>query len=96
MTLLSNFLAFLFPPMFTISCYWMCGNHEEADTPIHGVVFLSKFPEVLGALVSVLVIWVLTGVLVYLAIQRILTQDFEINGDVMLITAGVGLGVNIM
>ncbi|KAJ7390026.1 hypothetical protein OS493_027550 [Desmophyllum pertusum] len=52
--------------------------------------------EVLGALVSVLIIWVLTGVLVYLAIQRVITQDFTINADIMLITAGIGLGVNIL
>lgn len=52
--------------------------------------------EVLGALVSVLIIWVLTGVLVYLAVQRVLTQDFTINADIMLITAGIGLGVNIL
>ena len=54
------------------------------------------FSEVLGALVSVLIIWVLTGVLVYLAVQRVITKDFEINADIMLITAGIGLGVNIL
>ncbi|XP_020611500.1 zinc transporter 2-like [Orbicella faveolata] len=52
--------------------------------------------EVLGALVSVLIIWVLTGVLVYLAVQRVMTRDFNIDADIMLITAGVGLGVNIL
>jgi len=51
---------------------------------------------VLGALVSVLIIWVLTGVLVYLAVQRVMTRDFNIDADIMLITAGVGLGVNIL
>ena len=60
------------------------------------VVFSFVFSEVLGALVSVLIIWVLTGVLVYLAVQRVLTQDFEIDADIMLITAGIGLGVNIL
>lgn len=54
------------------------------------------FSEVLGALVSVLIIWVLTGVLVYLAVLRVITRDFEINADIMLITAGIGLGVNIL
>ena len=58
--------------------------------------FLSLFSEVLGALVSVLIIWVLTGVLVYLAVQRVITRDFDINADIMLITAGIGLGVNIL
>ena len=50
----------------------------------------------LGALVSVLIIWVLTGVLVFLAVQRVMTKEFDIDADIMLITAGVGLGVNIL
>ena len=45
---------------------------------------------------SVLIIWVLTGVLVYLAVIRVLSKDFKINADIMLITAGIGLGVNIL
>ncbi|KAK3731840.1 hypothetical protein QZH41_020201 [Actinostola sp. cb2023] len=52
--------------------------------------------EVLGAVVSVLIIWVLTGVLVYLAVLRVITQDFEINADIMIITAGVALAINIL
>jgi len=52
--------------------------------------------EVLGAVISVLLIWVLTGVLVYMAIFRIINQDYEIDADVMLITAACGLAVNIV
>ncbi|XP_028516618.1 zinc transporter 2 isoform X2 [Exaiptasia diaphana] len=52
--------------------------------------------EVLGALVSVLIIWVLTGVLVYLAVQRVITMDFDIDADIMIITAGVALAINIL
>jgi zinc transporter 2 len=52
--------------------------------------------EVIGATVSVLMIWVVTGILVYAAILRIQTGDFEINAVVMLITSGIGVGVNIM
>jgi len=52
--------------------------------------------EVLGAVVSVLMIWVVTGILVYLAIQRVITADYEINATVMLITSGVGVLVNIV
>uniref|UniRef100_A0A8B9TBP4 Solute carrier family 30 member 2 n=1 Tax=Anas platyrhynchos TaxID=8839 RepID=A0A8B9TBP4_ANAPL len=43
--------------------------------------------EILGALLSVLSIWVVTGVLVYLAAQRLLSADYEIEGGVMLITS---------
>jgi len=52
--------------------------------------------EVLGALTSVLLIWVVTGILVYLAVQRVTTRDFEIESTSMLITSGVGLVVNLV
>ncbi|XP_075244818.1 proton-coupled zinc antiporter SLC30A2-like [Convolutriloba macropyga] len=52
--------------------------------------------EVLGAVISVLLIWVLTGVLVYMAILRVINQDYEIDADVMLITAACGLAVNVV
>lgn len=52
--------------------------------------------EVMGALLSVLVIWVLTGVLVYMAIQRIITKEYEVDAEVMLITASGGLLINVL
>lgn len=52
--------------------------------------------EVLGALTSVLLIWVVTGILVYLAVQRVITREFEIESTPMLITSGVGLVVNLV
>ena len=52
--------------------------------------------EVIGATVSVLLIWVVTGILVYLAIERCVTGNFELNATIMLITSGVGVLVNIM
>ena len=52
--------------------------------------------EVVGALTSVLMIWVITGILVYIAIQRLINKEYEINAPIMLITAGVGVLVNIM
>ena len=52
--------------------------------------------EVIGAVISVLIIWLLTGVLVYEAIQRIINQDYEIDADVMLITAVGGVFVNVL
>ena len=50
----------------------------------------------MGAVVSVLFIWILTGVLVYLAIQRIISKQYEINALVMLLTATAGLIINVM
>ena len=52
--------------------------------------------EVLGAIVSVLMIWVVTGILVYMAVLRVIQQDFEIDSKVMLITSGLGVLVNII
>lgn len=52
--------------------------------------------EILGALVSVLSIWVVTGVLVYLAVERLMSGDYEIQGGTMLITSGCAVAVNIM
>jgi zinc transporter 2 len=50
---------------------------------------------VVGAVISVLIIWLITGILVYEAILRIITNEEEVNADVMLITACVGVYVNV-
>lgn len=52
--------------------------------------------EVMGAICSVLMIWVLTGVLVYLAIQRLISLNFVIEANTMLVTAAAGVCVNIL
>ncbi|KAL2773125.1 zinc transporter 2 isoform 1 [Daubentonia madagascariensis] len=52
--------------------------------------------EILGALLSVLSIWVVTGVLVYLAVERLISGDYEIEGGTMLITSGCAVAVNII
>ncbi|MPC27862.1 Zinc transporter 2 [Portunus trituberculatus] len=52
--------------------------------------------EVLGAVVSVLIIWVITGILVYAAVQRVITMDFEVEADTMIIVAGLGVVINII
>lgn len=54
------------------------------------------FSEILGAFISVISIWVVTGALVYLAIERIVRNDYDINGRVMLVTSGCAVVVNIM
>ncbi|XP_048206522.1 zinc transporter 2 isoform X2 [Perognathus longimembris pacificus] len=52
--------------------------------------------EILGALLSVLSIWVVTGVLVYLAVERLISGNYEIEGGTMLITSGCALAVNVI
>ena len=41
--------------------------------------------EVLGALITIVLIWYISGVLIYLAIHRIRTKEFQVEGDVMII-----------
>ncbi|XP_043993640.1 zinc transporter 2 isoform X1 [Gambusia affinis] len=52
--------------------------------------------EILGALLSVFTIWIVTGVLVYLAVERIVHDDYEIEGHVMLITSACAVVANII
>nr|XP_057932668.1 zinc transporter 2 [Doryrhamphus excisus] len=52
--------------------------------------------EILGAFLSVMSIWMVTGVLVYLAIERIVRDDYEIEGHVMLVTSAFAVVVNIV
>ncbi|KAF4526080.1 hypothetical protein B566_EDAN007573 [Ephemera danica] len=52
--------------------------------------------EILGALSSICIIWVLTGVFVYLAVLRVLHQDFIIEPDTMMIVSALGVVINIL
>ena len=49
----------------------------------------------MGAVVSVLIIWVVTGVLFYEAVQRVI-HPIKINANIMLITACIGVFVNVL
>uniref|UniRef100_A0A8C6B386 Solute carrier family 30 member 2 n=1 Tax=Monodon monoceros TaxID=40151 RepID=A0A8C6B386_MONMO len=57
---------------------------------------IGEVTEILGALISVLSIWVVTGVLVYLAVERLISGDYEIEKGTMLITSGCAVVVNII
>uniref|UniRef100_A0A8D0GBD4 Probable proton-coupled zinc antiporter SLC30A3 n=1 Tax=Sphenodon punctatus TaxID=8508 RepID=A0A8D0GBD4_SPHPU len=52
--------------------------------------------ETLGALASALSIWIVTGVLVYLASARIISNDYEIEAHAMLGTSACAVAVNII
>ncbi|NWX29111.1 ZNT3 protein, partial [Notiomystis cincta] len=52
--------------------------------------------ETLGALASVLSIWVVTAALVYLAAARIISNDYEIEARAMLVTSACAVGVNLV
>ncbi|XP_062936191.1 proton-coupled zinc antiporter SLC30A8 [Cynocephalus volans] len=50
--------------------------------------------EILGALLSILCIWAVTGVLVYLACERLLHPDYHIQATVMIIVSGCAVVAN--
>lgn len=62
-------------------------------------VWLSQllcYTEILGVLLSVVSIWAVTTVLVLSAAQRIADGDYDINSQIMLITSGCAVGVNVL
>ncbi|VDM23467.1 unnamed protein product [Wuchereria bancrofti] len=50
--------------------------------------------EVMGAFISVFMIWIITGILVYMAIDRITSNSYHIDASIMAITAALGVIVN--
>jgi cation diffusion facilitator family transporter len=72
------------------------GWHRAGNHPPSKLLPFTWISEVVGAFISVFLIWVVTGVLVYLAIDRIITQKYEIKGTIMAVTAGIGVLVNLM
>ncbi|XP_037077268.1 zinc transporter 2-like [Pollicipes pollicipes] len=85
--LLSDFGSFLLS-MFAI---WMSMRH-----PTRKMTFGFYRAEVLGAVISVLTIWIVTAVLVYMAVERMVHGNYDVDADTMLIVAGVGVLVNIV
>jgi Co/Zn/Cd efflux system component len=39
---------------------------------------------------------VVTGILVYMAVQRLVNNDFDIEAKIMLITSGLGVAINLV
>ena len=58
-------------------------------------IFVITFPEILGAPMSVLIIWILTGVLLYMAVDRLVHPDYDIDADAMIIVSVIGVVMNI-
>lgn len=85
--LLSDFASFL----ISLLAIWFATRPSTSK-----LSFGWQRAEVMGAILSVLIIWVLTGVLVYKAVQRITNGEHKVNAEIMLITAACGVGVNII
>ncbi|KAI6224364.1 Zinc transporter 2 [Aphelenchoides fujianensis] len=70
--------------------------HLARRNPTARYSFGFQRAEVLGALTSIVIIWVLTGILVYMAILRIVNHDIEVDANTMMITAGIGVIFNLI
>ena len=52
--------------------------------------------EVIGALITVLILWIATGFIVFLAIDCIRHPKYEMDANQMLIVASLGVAFNIV
>ncbi|KGL81224.1 Zinc transporter 8, partial [Tinamus guttatus] len=52
--------------------------------------------EILGALMSMIIVWIVTGVLTYLSSVRLLHPDYDIDATAMLITSACAVLANIL
>ncbi|KAM4829036.1 putative proton-coupled zinc antiporter SLC30A4 isoform 2-T2 [Thomomys bottae] len=77
--------------ILTLLALWL-----SSKSPTRRFTFGFHRLEVLSAMISVLLVYVLMGFLLYEAVQRTIHMNYEINGDIMLITAAVGVAVNII
>ncbi|KAL3701737.1 hypothetical protein R1sor_019759 [Riccia sorocarpa] len=78
---------------FAISLFAVWAGGWEAN---HRHTFGFYRAEVLGALISILIIWLVTGSIVYEAISRLFTHQEPIDGRLMFIVASLGLLVNLV
>ncbi|KAK0098277.1 hypothetical protein PV326_009912 [Microctonus aethiopoides] len=85
--LLTDFASF----MISLLSLWIASRPATRKMP-----FGWYRAEIIGALTSVLLIWVVTGILFYLAVERIINKDFELNAEMMLITSVIGVAVNLV
>ncbi|XP_077569469.1 putative proton-coupled zinc antiporter SLC30A4 [Stigmatopora nigra] len=77
--------------LFSLLALWL-----STKPPTKRFTFGLHRLEVISAVLSVALIYILTAVLLFEAVQRTINQDFNIDGDVMIITAAVGVAVNII
>lgn len=77
--------------ILTLLALWL-----SSKSPTRRFTFGFHRLEVLSAMISVMLVYVLMGFLLYEAVQRTINMNYEINGDIMLITAAVGVAVNVI
>ncbi|XP_075995583.1 proton-coupled zinc antiporter SLC30A8 [Genypterus blacodes] len=85
--LLVDFLSFVIS---------LCSLWLSSRPATHTLSYGWHRAEILGALLSIFTIWLVTGVLVYLAVERVISDAYTIKGDIMLITSGCAVLANII
>ncbi|KAM8715551.1 hypothetical protein ACLKA7_002582 [Drosophila subpalustris] len=85
--LLTDFASF----MISLFSIWIAGRPSTQR-----MSFGWYRAEVIGAMASVFMIWVITGILVWLAIGRLISGDYEVDAKIMLITSGLAILVNVI
>ena len=59
-------------------------------------MFSTSAVEIIGALISILIVWVVTGILVMFAVDRFRHPYYKIEANEMLILASLGIAFNIV
>ncbi|XP_077374424.1 putative proton-coupled zinc antiporter SLC30A4 [Festucalex cinctus] len=91
MTDAMHMLADVVGILFSLLALWL-----STKPPTKRFTFGLHRLEVIAAVLSVALIYILTAILLFEAVQRTVNQDFNIDGDVMIITAAVGVAVNLI
>ncbi|KAG5264972.1 hypothetical protein AALO_G00260010 [Alosa alosa] len=81
---------------FTSFIISLCSLWLSSRPATHKLSYGWHRAEILGALLSVCTIWLVTGILVYLAVERLISDDYTIEGTLMLITSGCAVLANII
>lgn len=85
--LLSDFIGFL----VSVFSIWL---GQRPSTKRNSLGFHRA--EVLGALFSIIFIWLLTAVFTYLAIVRLINGKYDIDANTMMICATIGVFINVV
>uniref|UniRef100_A0A1I8NLT9 Zinc transporter 2 n=3 Tax=Stomoxys calcitrans TaxID=35570 RepID=A0A1I8NLT9_STOCA len=78
---------------FVIGLVAICLGSRPPDAKMS---FGYKRVEVMGALASILGIWILTATLVLVAIQRMYANDYDLSADTMMVISAIGILINII
>ncbi|XP_071956269.1 proton-coupled zinc antiporter SLC30A2-like [Antedon mediterranea] len=87
----AHMLTDLITILISLFALWM-----SERSPSKSMTFGWYRLEVIFTLLSILCIWILTGILVYFGIERVRLQKYDVQSDIMLITAACGVAVNFL